>query len=132
MRLRVLARRKRKKDDKIRTEYIRTENPDDFPPQVFFWDVLVAHPKSYFIVFFSPTPCKAPCECIGPGTSTLDVPENLYRITTILRIRYRRIHLRLLCLSILKELNSNLWEQSIRQYVFILLDPLFAFFAECV
>lgn len=54
------ARRKRKKDDKIRTEYIRTENPDDFPPQVFFWDVLVAHPKSYFIVFFSPTPCKAP------------------------------------------------------------------------
>lgn len=72
MRLRVLARRKRKKDDKIRTEYIRTENPDDFPPQVFFWDVLVAHPKSYFIVFFSPTPCKAPCECIEPGTSTLD------------------------------------------------------------
>ncbi len=71
MRLRVLARRKRKKDDKIRTEYIRTENPDDFPPQVFFWDVLVAHPKSYFIVFFSPTPCKAPCECIEPGTSTL-------------------------------------------------------------
>ena len=72
MRLRVLARRKRKKDDKIRTENIRTENPDDFPPQVFFWDVLVAHPKSYFIVFFSPTPCKAPCECIEPGTSTLD------------------------------------------------------------
>jgi hypothetical protein len=34
--------------------------------------VLVAHPKSYFIVFFSPTPCKAPCECIEPGTSTLD------------------------------------------------------------
>ena len=80
MRLRVLARRKRKKDDKIRTEYIRTENPDDFPPQVFFWDVLVAHPKSYFIVFFSPTPCKAPCECIEPGTSTLDGSRKYTRI----------------------------------------------------
>lgn len=80
---------------------------------------------------FLPTDCK-PRSRIEPGTSTLDVPENLYRITTILRIRYRRIHLRLLCLSILKELNSNLWEQSIRQYVFILLDPLFAFFAECI
>ena len=80
MRLRVLARRKRKKDDKIRTEYIRTENPDDFPPQVFFWDVLVAHPKSYFIVFFSPTPCKAPCECIEPGTSTLDCSRKYTRI----------------------------------------------------
>ena len=80
MRLQVLARRKRKKDDKIRTEYIRTENPDDFPPQVFFWDVLVAHPKSYFIVFFSPTPCKAPCECIEPGTSTLDCSRKYTRI----------------------------------------------------
>ena len=62
------------------TEYIRTENPDDFPPQVFFWDVLVAHPKSYFIVFFSPTPCKAPCECIEPGTSTLDCSRKYTRI----------------------------------------------------
>ena len=80
MRLRVLARRKRKKDDKIITEYIRTENPDDFPPQVFFWDVLAAHPKSYFIVFFSPTPCKAPCERIEPGTSTLDCSRKYTRI----------------------------------------------------
>ena len=53
MRLWVLARRKRKKDDKIRTEYIRTRNPDDFSPRVFFRDVLVAHPESYFTVSFS-------------------------------------------------------------------------------
>ena len=42
------------------------------PPQVFFWDVLVAHPESYFIgLIFYQRPCKAPCECIEPGTSTL-------------------------------------------------------------
>ena len=50
MRLRKLAGRR--KDDKIRTEYIRTENPDDFPPSGILLR-LVAHPKSYFIVFFT-------------------------------------------------------------------------------
>ena len=131
MRLRVLARRKRKKDDKIRTEYIRTENPDDFPPQVFFWDVLVAHPKSYFIVFFSLTPCKHP-KSHGTRHFYTWRPQKLYRITTVFRIRYCRIHLCLLCFSILEEVYSNLWEQCVRQYIFILLDPLFAFFAECI
>ena len=106
----------------IPKEYLRRKIIRIFRPNVF---------GSYLIVFFR-LRLASPRSRIESGTSTLDVPENLYRITTILRIRYRRIHLRLLCLSILKELNSNLWEQSIRQYVFILPDPLFAFFAECI
>ena len=81
MRLRVLARRKRKKDDKIRTEYIRTENPDDFPPQVFFWDVLVAHPKSYFTVSFSTNGlAKYPANALNQALLHLTVRENMRRI----------------------------------------------------
>ena len=80
MRLRVLARRKRKKDDKIRTEYIRTENPDDFPPQVFFWDVLVAHPKSYFIVFFHQLLAKHPANALNQALLHLTVRGNIRRI----------------------------------------------------
>lgn len=106
----------------IPKEYLGRKIIRIFRPNVF---------DSYLIVFFRLRLASTRSR-IESGTSTLDVPENLYRITTVFRIRYCRIHLRLLCLSILKELNSNLWEQSIRQYVFILLDPLFAFFAECI
>lgn len=106
----------------IPKEYLRRKIIWIFRPNVF---------GSYLIVFFRLRLASTRSR-IGPGTSTLDVPENLYRITSVFRIRYCRIHLCLLCFSILKEVYSNLWEQCVRQYVFILLDPLFAFFAECV
>ena len=119
------------KDDKIRfgmcykhipKEYLRRKIIRIFRPNVF---------GSYLIVFFR-LRLASPRSRIESGTSTLDVPENLYRITTVFRIRYCRIHLCLLCFSILEEVYSNLWEQCVRQYIFILLDPLFAFFAECI
>ena len=80
---------------------------------------------------FSLTPCKHPKSHWTRHFYTWR-PQKLYRITSVFRISYSRIHLRLLCFSILKEFNSNLWEQCVRQYIFILLDPLLAFFAECV
>lgn len=107
----------------IPKEYLRREIIKISRPNVF---------GSYFTVSFSTYGLQAPGAALKPALLHLTSPENLYRITTILRIRYCSIHFCLLCLSILKELNSNLWEQSIRQYVFILLNPLFAFFAECI
>ena len=106
----------------IPKEYLRRKIIRIFRPNGF---------GSYLIVFFR-LRLASPRSRIESGTSTLDVPENLYRITTVFRIRYCRIHLCLLCFSILEEVYSNLWEQCVRQYIFILLDPLFAFFAECV
>lgn len=106
----------------IPKEYLRRKIIRIFRPNVF---------GSYLIVFFR-LRLASPRSRIESGTSTLDVPENLYRITTVFRIRYCHIHLCLLCFSILEEVYSNLWEQCVRQYIFILLDPLFAFFAECI
>ena len=56
----------------------------------------------------------------------------LYRISPVLCIRYFCVYFCLLCLSILKEVYCYLWEQCIGQHVLILLDPLFAFFAQCI
>lgn len=106
----------------IPKEYLRRKIIRIFRPNVF---------GSYLIVFFSLTPCKHPKSHWTRHFYTWR-PQKLYRITTVFRIRYCRIHLCLLCFSILKEIYSNLWEQCVRQYIFILLDPLFAFFAECV
>lgn len=55
----------------IPKEYLRRKIIRIFRPNVF---------GSYLIVFFSPTPCKAPCECIEPGTSTLDCSRKYTRI----------------------------------------------------
>ena len=73
----------------IPKEYLRRKIIRIFRPNVF---------GSYLIVFFR-LRLASPRSRIESGTSTLDVPENLYRITTVFRIRYCRIHLCLLCFS---------------------------------
>ena len=112
----------------IPKEYLRRKIIRIFRPNVFGSYFTV----SFYAYGFFRLRLASPRSRIESGTSTLDVPENLYRITTVFRIRYCRIHLCLLCFSILEEVYSNLWEQCVRQYIFILLDPLFAFFAECI
>lgn len=106
----------------IPKEYLRREIIRISRPNIF---------GSYFTGPFPLTDCKQPKTHYVRFCCSWR-PLKLYRITSILSIRYCSIHLRLLCFSIFEEFNSNLWEQSVRQYIFILLDPLFAFFAECI
>ena len=94
----------------IPKEYLRRKIIRIFRPNVF---------GSYLIVFFR-LRLASPRSRIESGTSTLDVPENLYRITTVFRIRYCRIHLCLLCFSVFEEVSSNLREQCIGQYILVL------------
>lgn len=50
-----------------------------------------------------------------------NVSESLYRICLIRIVRYGRIYLLLLSLSVLEEVSRYLREQSVGQYIFLLL-----------
>lgn len=55
-------------------------------------------------------------------------PKSLHRIASVLRICYSLVDLCLLCFTVFEEIDSHLREQCIRQYIFVLLAPLFTFF----
>ena len=80
MRLRVLARRKRKKDDKIRTEYIRTGNLMISRLRYSFGMCLWHIPNLILSSFFHQRLAKHPANAWNQALLHLAVRENIRRI----------------------------------------------------